>query len=237
MSDTKIIVTANQKGGAGKTTTAMQLAGSLSRIGCKVLVVDSDRQGTAVRWATADEEVPFPAHVMELSHAENKLHREVEKYVDQNFDFIIIDCPPAAESKAPRSALMVADLCIVPIIPSPLDLWSSVGIKEIIEEISINNEELKARLLLNQVELNRNLTKDIITFLNGFGIEMLKSRLGHRVIYRESAIFGKTVFDFGIKAARAIEEVENLTKEILDILSVNSKFPKKKSKHTKKAKR
>ena len=122
----KIIAVVNQKGGSGKTTLSMQMAGALARRGKKVLVVDADPQGTATRWAaSAEDDNPFPAAVVGLSAASEKVHREVRKFVD-NYDFILIDCPPAADSPVPQSALLVADLALVPIIPSPLDMWAAM---------------------------------------------------------------------------------------------------------------
>ena len=123
----KIIVVVNQKGGAGKTTVSMQLAGTLGRRGHKVLVIDADPQATATRWAaSAAEGQAFPASLSGLSAAGGKVHREAQKYVE-DYAFIVIDCPPAADSAVPQSALMIADLALVPVIPSPLDLWASVG--------------------------------------------------------------------------------------------------------------
>src|SRR5215203_1872085 len=115
----KIIAVCNQKGGSGKTTLSMQLAGSLARRGNKVLVVDADPQGTATRWAaSADDENPFPASVVGLTAASEKVHREVKKFIN-DYDFIVIDCPPSADSPVPQSSLLIADLALVPIIPTP----------------------------------------------------------------------------------------------------------------------
>src|SRR4028119_1528963 len=148
----KIIAVVNQKGGSGKTTVCMQLAGALARRGNKVLVVDADPQGTATRWAaSAEDETPFPASVVGLSAASSKVHREVKKFVD-DYAFIVIDCPPAADSPIPQSALLIADLAIVPIIPSPLDMWASVGIRQVIENVSQINEAMVTRLLVNQCQ-------------------------------------------------------------------------------------
>ena len=214
----KIITVCNQKGGSGKTTLSMQLAGTLARKKNKVLVVDADPQGTATRWAaSADDENPFPASVIGLSAASEKVHREVKKFIE-DYDFIVIDCPPAADSPVPQSALLIADLALVPIIPSPLDLWASVGIRQIIENVGEINETLKARLVVNQCQPRTNLAKETLEILPEFGIPVCKNYLRQRTAYRQAAVFGQIVQDFGSKAQEATEEIEALTKEILSIL-------------------
>jgi chromosome partitioning protein len=196
----------------------MQLAGTLARKGNKVLVVDADPQGTATRWAaSADDENPFTASVVGLSAASEKVHREVKKFVG-DYDYIVIDCPPAADSPVPQSALLIADLALVPIIPSPLDLWASVGIRKVIENVSDINETLKARLVVNQCQPKTTLAKETLEVLPEFGIPVCKNYLRQRTAYRQSAVFGQTVQDFGSKAKDAIQEIEALTKEVLSIL-------------------
>lgn len=214
----KIIAVCNQKGGSGKTTLSMQLAGALARRRHKVLVVDADPQGTATRWAaTADDDKPFPASVVGLSAASGKVHREVKKFVD-DYGYIIIDCPPAADSPVPQSALLVADLALVPIIPSPLDMWAAVGIRHVIENVGEINEGLTSRLVVNQCQPNTSLAKEALEVLPEFGIDLCKTFMHHRQVYRQSAVFGQTVHDFGSKAAPAVEEVEALTDEVVELL-------------------
>lgn len=215
----KIIAVVNQKGGAGKTTVAMQLAGTLGRRGYKVLVVDADPQATSSRWAaSADDSKPFPATVVGLSAAQGKLHREVKKLMT-DYDYIVIDGPPAADSPIAQSALMIANLALVPVIPSPLDIWASVGIRKAIEDAAEINENLKSRLVVNQCQPNTSLTKDILDLLPEFGITMAQSQFHQRTVYRQSAVFGQTVQDFGAKALLAISEVEMLCDEVLDLLT------------------
>src|SRR5919112_585517 len=214
----KIIAVVNQKGGSGKTTLSMQLAGSLARRGGKVLVVDADPQGTATRWAaSAEDERPFPASVVGLSAASTKVHREVKKFVD-DYHYIIIDCPPAADSPVPQSALLVADLALVPIIPSPLDMWAAVGIREVIANVGDINEDLAARLVINQCQPNTTLAKEALEVLPEFGIDLCKTYMHQRQVFRQSAVFGQTVHDFGGKAAAAVEEIDALTDELLALL-------------------
>lgn len=222
----KIIAVVNQKGGVGKTTVSMQLAGALGRRGGKVLVVDADPQSTATRWAaSAEDDKPFPAAVVGLSAANAKVHREVKKFVD-GYAYIIIDCPPAADSPMPQSALLIADLALVPVIPSPLDMWAAVGVREVIEKVSDVNQDLKVRLLLNQCQPNTSLTKEALEILPKFGIEMCKTQLRQRQVYRQSAVFGQTVHDFGKNASAAIAEIEALADELSALLRPASKSRK-----------
>jgi chromosome partitioning protein len=183
-----------------------------------VLVVDADPQGTATRWAaSADDDKPFPASVVGLSAASTKVHREVKKFVD-DYQYIIIDCPPAADSPVPQSALLVADLALVPIIPSPLDMWAAVAIRQVIENVGDINENLKAKLVINQCQPSTTLAKDALEVLPEFGIELCGTYIHHRQVYRQSAVFGQTVHDFGSKAAPAIQEVEAFASEVLALL-------------------
>jgi chromosome partitioning protein len=210
----KILAVVNQKGGVGKTTLSMQLAGTLALRNQRVLVVDADPQGTASRWAaSAPDELPFPATVVSLAAAGNKLHREVVKLAG-DYDSIIIDCPPAVDSVTSRSALLIADLALVPVIPSPPDLWASTGIAHLIEEVSTVNIDLKALLILNLCQANRLLLKDAITVLQDFQLPLAKQQLCLREVYRQSSVYGTTVHTMGPKADIAAREMTALTDEI-----------------------
>jgi chromosome partitioning protein len=214
----KIISIVNQKGGVGKTTVSMQLAGTLGLQKYKVLVIDADPQATATRWASsADDQKPFPASVSGLSAAGEKVHREAKKFID-DYDYIVIDCPPAADSPVPQSALMISDMAIVPVIPSPLDLWASVGIRRVIDNIKDINEDLKPYLIVNQCQPNTLLAKETLQILPEYGIPLMKTTLHQRTVYRQSAVYGGTVHDLGVKAGLAIEEIDSLVEEVLCIL-------------------
>lgn len=225
----KIIAVVNQKGGSGKTTLSMQLAGALARRGGRVLVVDADPQATATRWAaTAEDNKPFPATVVGLSAASAKVHREVRRFVE-DYKYIIVDCPPAADSPVPQSALLVADLALVPLIPSPLDMWAAIGIRQVIENVTDINEHLKARLVVNQCQPNTNLAREALEVLPEFGIELCKTYIHQRQVYRQSAVFGQTVHDFGSRAAEAVREIEALTDETLELMNVRKRAQKQKA--------
>jgi chromosome partitioning protein len=210
-----ILVAANQKGGCGKTTVTMQIGGTLGRTGHRVLIVDADPQGTATRWAaSASDESPFPAHVAGLAAAGGKVHREIKKYLD-SYDFILVDCPPAVESAVPQSALLIADVALVPIIPSPADLWAATGTRGLIERAVDINPALQARLVVNMLQSNTSMSQEVLEVLEDFGIPLTEAKLHLRTAYRQAAVFGGTVHDLGRDAAKAVREVEALVKEIL----------------------
>ena len=213
----KIITIANQKGGCGKTTLTMQLAGALGKRGQSVLVIDADPQGTAVRWAaSAPDEHPFPARVPSLSADGRKMHREAKKFI-ADYAYLLIDCPPAIDSPVPQSALLISDLALVPIIPSPADLWAATGIQKLIDLVMPVNEELQTRLVANMVQAT-SLSRDALEAMERFGIPQLRASLGLRTAYRQSAVLGGVVQDQPKEAKVAIKEIDALLDEVLAVL-------------------
>ena len=213
-----IITVVNQKGGAGKTILAMQLAGTIARRGKKVLVVDADPQATAMRWsASAPENRPFPAAVNGLSAAGEMVHREVRKFVD-DYNVIIIDSPPALDSPVPESALLIADLALVPMRPLPAELWASVAIRTLIKRQHAVNDVLQARIVVSDLEPRTRLARNVLDKLSEFRIPLMQTVLHHRIAYPESMMLGCTVHDLGSVAKAAITEVEALTSEVLTLL-------------------
>lgn len=212
----KLIAVINQKGGVGKTTLAMLLAGTWGHQGRKVMVADADPQGTASQWSAAGEsDEPFPAAVVNVAQAGNKLHRELQKHVE-NYDLILIDCPPSVELQS-QSALLVADLALVPIPPSPPALWGSRGIKLLIEKAEVINESLRAFIVFNMVKRTA-LSRDVQTALDQFGLPHLQTKLRTLTAYEEAAAMGDTIQ--GVGAKDAAKDIEALAAEILKILGV-----------------
>lgn len=220
----KIIVICNQKGGAGKTTVTINLAASLTKRGKRVAVVDGDEQSSVVEISSlAPEEKPFPANVMNLWKAGRKIHQEIKRFIDL-FDYIIVDCPPAANSPIAQSALLIGDLAIVPFIPGTIDALAAPKIRDAIENAQLINPELKACLLLNRVEEQWSISTQVIDILPKFKMPILKSRLTKRAPYVESPGIGNSVHELKGKKEKiepAIKEVERLTDEIESILSGN----------------
>lgn len=213
----KIIAVVNQKGGVGKSSISMLLASELSKRGYRTMVADCDAQATSASWAlAAPDNSPFPAAVVNLAPYAEKTHRELQKHLD-NYDFIIVDCPPSLEALAPQSVLLVAHLAIVPLPPAPADIWASRGIKALIERAQTINEDLRAAILPNKVA-RTTLSKVIMRKLEEFGIPLMNTRLHNRTAYQEAILGGVSVSDLGREAKAAADEVTAMTDEVLALM-------------------
>ncbi len=213
----RIVSLTNQKGGCGKSLACAMLGGELASRGYRVLIVDGDSQGTTTSWSiAAPDDTPCPVTVINLSQFAEKMHREIQKQLD-NYDFILVDCPPSLEALVSQSALLVANLAIVPLPPSPSDLWAARGAKALIEKAQTINEGLKAVILPNKVG-RTSLSAAIMRKLETFGIPLMTSRLSNRVAYQEAFIEGVSVRDLGRNAKPAADEIRAMTDEVLAIL-------------------
>lgn len=213
----QIIAIVNQKGGSAKTTTAMCLAGELGNRGYRVLVVDADAQQTALSWSrAAPNERPFPAAVIGMASYGDKLHREVQRQLE-NYDFIVLDFPPSLEAVTPLSGLLIANLAVIPLPPAPAELWSARAVKGLIESVQIINAGLTAAILATKVQ-RTSLSRAVLEEMKNFGIPLMNARLSNRTAFQEAVLAGTTVSSLGRGARPAAIEVGAMTDEVLLIL-------------------
>src|SRR5476651_1448820 len=114
-----IIGVLNQKGGVGKTTIAVNLAAAFANSGARALLVDADPQGSALAWSSARERDPLFAVV---GMAKPSLHRDLPDLA-KNYDFVVIDGAPRVNELG-RSAILASDFVLLPVQPSPYDVWA-----------------------------------------------------------------------------------------------------------------
>ena len=221
----KVIILANSKGGCGKSLAAAmvsselsnRMSSSISGRKFRVLICDSDPQGTSTEWSKASPNGAYPSlAVLNFSAYEEKIHREIQKQI-YNYDFIVVDCASSLLSLATQSALLISDLAIIPLPPSPGDLWAAFGMKKMIAIAQTINPGLKAVILPNRV-VRTSLSKAIMSELENFGIPLMKSRIFNRTAYQEAVIAGVSVADLGRDAKPAADEIRALTDEVLELL-------------------
>lgn len=215
----KILAISNLKGGVGKSSLTMCLASTLALRGQKTLVVDADAQGTAQRWsASAPDEQPWPTAVIGLAAAGKAVHREIHHHVE-SYDFIIVDCPPSADSPITQSVLLVADLCVIPMLASPPDAWAALAIKTAVEQAQVINDSIQTIVVLNQFTPNTAVAKEMAKILPAHGFDVAKTTIGLRTAIRESAALGTPLQRLGRAAKPAANEFEALADELLNRLT------------------
>lgn len=203
-----IISLLNQKGGVGKTTLALHLATALSREGRRVLVVDADPQGSALDWAASRQDQP-PFRVIGLPKP--NLHKELP-LLAQDYDHIVVDGPPRVYDVA-RSAILASNVVLIPVQPSPYDVWAAKEIVELIKEASSFAENMKAFFVVNRKIVNTAIGRDVTEALAGYDIPTLAASVSQRVAFAESAAQGQTVLETD-PSGIAAQEVLTLSKEI-----------------------
>jgi chromosome partitioning protein len=203
----KIITLAQQKGGSGKTTVAANLAVALALRGMKVAVVDSDPQGSLGRWFMARRARGEPG--MEFSTASAwGVSYECDK-LRRVMDVVIVDTPPKVDADL-RPALREADLVLVPVSGSMMDLWAVDGVMEL-----ISRENRPSLIVLNRVKGGARLSERIAREAMALG-QVATAQLASRVAYAESLGEGRAAVELRGPAAA---EVQALTDEVLAALA------------------
>ena len=210
----KVIAVLNQKGGSGKTTIATHLARGLQLQGHSVLLVDSDKQGSARDWRAVDEDNPLP--VIGLDRP--TLDKDLKSLSDK--DFIVIDGSPQATDLA-VSAIKASDFILIPVQPSPYDVWATSDLVDIVKQrIEMTDGNLKAAFVVSRAINNTNIGKEVASVLLDYGLPVLDTKIMQRVSYPNSAAAGKTVFDIEAVNNSAVLEMTALVNEIKIILEL-----------------
>lgn len=210
----KVIAILNQKGGAGKTTLSVHLATALSRRGYKVLLVDADPQGSALDWAAARKGTPlFPVGGIPKPSIHNEL-----PVLAAGYDVVVIDGPPRVYAVA-RSAIMASDLVLVPVQPSPYDVWAAKEIMDLLNEGDVYKPGVMRAFVINRKIVNSAIGRDVSEALAQYPIPVLPTAICQRVAFAESAANGLTVFDLDPDSL-ACQEINELTIEVEKMLEL-----------------
>jgi len=205
-----IIAILNQKGGVGKTTISVHLATALALSGKRVMLVDADPQQSALDWNASRESDPlFP--VVGLPKA--NLHKEIPTHA-ADYDYIVIDGPPRVNELA-RSAIMASDLVVIPVQPSPYDVWAAQEIVTLLQEASVFKENLKSIFAINRKIVNTAIGRDVAESLAQYEIPVLPTHVSQRVAFAETAAVGSTAIEQDPDST-AGQEMLRLAREIIE---------------------
>jgi chromosome partitioning protein len=205
-----IIGVLNRKGGVGKTTIAVNVAATLAVAGVRVLLVDADPQASALSWSSLRERDPLFAVV---GMARATLHHDIPR-IAAKFDAVIIDGGPGVNDVG-RAAILASDLVLIPVQPSPYDVWAAADTVQQIREARRFRPGLKAAFIINRKVANTTISRQaMITLAQSEDLPVLATALNQRVIYAESAAHGLAVIEVAPNS-EAAREMGNLVRQIL----------------------
>ncbi|MHC4938017.1 MAG: AAA family ATPase [Planctomycetota bacterium] len=218
----KTIALVNQKGGVGKTTLAMNLAACLIEEGQRTLVLDADPQQSASRWANVHAG-PGGIEVVRLdaSRPIDQVSQEIDRIAAvSRAEIAVMDCPPQLRS-ATEVALLLAELTLVPVGPSPLDIWAAEEVLDFAHDARHVRGDGKPRVALVPNRLSGTvMARDLPLVLEALG-EPLAPGITERIVVAESAIVGQTLPDYAPKS-RSSGEFFALTRFVMELLNGQS---------------
>ena len=204
----KVIAVLNQKGGSCKTTIATHLARALQLQGSSVLLVDSDKQGSARDWSAVNESNP----VTVIGLDRPTLDRDLKNISDK--DFVVIDGSPQATDLA-VSAIKAADFVLIPVQPSPYDIWATSDLVDLVKQrIEMTDNKLKSAFVVSRAIKNTKIGSEVSEVLIEYGLPVLNAKIVQRIAYPNSAAIGKTVFETESKTSDAVAEMNALATEV-----------------------
>ena len=205
----KVITIAQQKGGTGKTTLAVNLALAFIKYhNLKVAIIDTDPQGSLGKWYIIRSEKNISNNNLTFKTASLWGAQYESKTLKKDHDIVIIDTPPKIESD-PSPSIEASDLVLIPMTPSHVDFWATEGIIEIAKKakkkimIQVNRANQRSKMVIKTNE-----------YIKSINVPAVETIIGHRQIYASSMGEGKTAMEKQ-KKGKAAEEIKKLSEQLL----------------------
>lgn len=211
-----VIMVSHQKGGAGKTTLAAHLAVALFNRTAKVAVVDSDPQQSLADWHRRRTEIRPRLDDIELHQVSEWRAASEMRRLRQSFDYVVVDSPPHRELSA-KAGLRNADLIVVPVQPSPMDLWATDSILDLAKR-----ENTPCLVVLNRMPPRGRLSGRVSQIMTERALPMAQCRLGNRQAFASSLMDGLGVTEAAPKSLAA-QEINALCTEIDVVLGAETR--------------
>ncbi|MBN5232435.1 AAA family ATPase [Serratia marcescens] len=208
-----IILIGSQKGGCGKSTTAVNITAELSRQGHDVMLVDSDRQGTASNWIADRNAIEGIAPIHCIQKFDNI--RDTLLDLDKRYEYVVVDTA-GRDSRELRTGMTSADVLLVPFRPSQPDLDTLPRLTEIMTEAKDLNPKLKAIAMLTLAPSNPviNEIQEAKEYLKDFPeLGLMSTVVRDRKVYRDCMSEGRGVVEMDNSKAKA--EIQCLVKELM----------------------
>jgi chromosome partitioning protein len=207
-----IVALLNQKGGVGKTTLATHIAGELALRGQQVILLDADPQGSALDWTQRRSQQGLPRLFSAVGLARETLHQEAPELARRS-DHVVIDGPPRIAALA-RSALLAADRVLIPVQPSPYDLWASAEMVALVREAQVFRPALHAAFVINRRVSTTVIGREARSVLAEQPLPSLQSEIRQRIVFADSVAAGQLARELAPDGAAA-REITALTDELL----------------------
>lgn len=210
-----IVLFGGEKGGAGKTTLATNIAALRMAKQPDTLLIDTDRQSTSSFWCSIREEKNITPRISSIQKYEKAVRTEARE-LSKKYQDIIIDAG-GRDSPELRGALLVCDKAIFPLRPSQFDLWTLGRLSVLVEAAKDINEDLDAYVVVNMASPNPNVkeAEEMKELVKEFTqLNIFKTIIYERIIYRRAALGGMGVTEYKPEDSKAIQEVVSLYEEI-----------------------